>query len=809
MKTLSKFLLVFILLISFSSKAQYNYNMDSLRLVWDDTTKSDKSRLNAIWYISWNDIYNNPDTSIYYAFQHLDFANSSKDKYNISLAYNTISVAFMNKSDYDNSFFYNQKYTELCVELSDSNAILNAYNNFGHFLSEKGDWEKSLYYLEYSLNLGKKIKDTIQISRTFLRLGFVSKSKGNFIDAIDYYNKSLDFSKKIADSSNIARCLNEISNVYKFQGNYELAMEFCTKGLKIADKLNNNELISDLYDTKGDIIKYQFDNPLKSDKARKKYSEQDIEYSKTALKYYKKSLKLRLKMGNKNGIANSYSKIGRYFWGKREYDKAIENHQKSLKIKKEIGSLKGISACYSDIATAIWYKKNYKGALDYYQKSLDIAIQLGDKYIEGTCYNDMGIIHQNSGNVDRNYKISLQYLLKAHDIFIEINSLARQEETTRMLAKVYEKIGMHKKALEFNKLYHNVNSKLSKIDGIAKENQRLIHEKYLLDKQADSILHADEILIQQAENLAKEEQLKSEKQRRTGLLIIVGLVLVSLGIVFVQLRKTRAQKVVIEGQHQKLNQSHQEITDSINYAKRIQDALMTSTVYMKDVIPESFIFFQPKDVVSGDFYWVYRSPKGQIYFTVADCTGHGVPGAFMSMIGTSLLNEFIIENNLEDTAEILTNMRKQIIKSLKQEGADADNKDGMDMALCKYDPKKKTVQYSGAYNPLIHISKNEINHIKGDNQPIGLHTGRKLPFTNHEIKVKKGDMLYIYSDGFADQFGGERGKKYMSGKFKKFLLSISEMTTEEQEKLVKAEFTNWMGENEQIDDVCVMGVKVT
>ena len=336
-----------------------------------------------------------------------------------------------------------------------------------------------------------------------------------------------------------------------------------------------------------------------------------------------------------------------------------------------------------------------------------------------------------------------------------------------------------------------------------------VDKEYELKKQADSIKHVDEILIQQAENLAKEEQLKSEKQRRTGLLVIVGLVLVSLGFVFVQLRKTRAQKVVIEGQHQKLNQSHQEITDSINYAKRIQDALMTSTVYMKDVIPESFIFFQPKDVVSGDFYWVYRSPKGQIYFTVADCTGHGVPGAFMSMIGTSLLNEFIIENALEDTAEILTNMRKQIIKSLKQEGVDADNKDGMDMALCKYDPKKKTVQYSGAYNPLIHISKNEINHIKGDNQPIGLHTGRKLPFTNHEIKVKKGDMLYIYSDGFADQFGGERGKKYMSGKFKKFLLSISEMKTEEQEYLVKVEFTNWMGENEQIDDVCVMGVRIT
>ena len=286
------------------------------------------------------------------------------------------------------------------------------------------------------------------------------------------------------------------------------------------------------------------------------------------------------------------------------------------------------------------------------------------------------------------------------------------------------------------------------------------------------------------------------------------MVLVSLGFVFVQLRKTRAQKVVIEKQHLNLNQSHQEITDSINYAKRIQDALMTSTVYMKDVIPESFLFFQPKDVVSGDFYWVYRTSKGQIYFTVADCTGHGVPGAFMSMIGTSLLNEVIIENALVDTAEILMKMREQIIKSLDQKAAQGNNKDGMDMALCKYDPKKKTVQYSGAYNPLIHISGKEINHIKGDNQPIALHTGKKLPFTSHEIEVKKGDMLYIYSDGFADQFGGERGKKYMSGKFKKYLLSISDKPIDKQDTLIKEEFTTWKGDLELIDDVCVMGVRV-
>ena len=383
------------------------------------------------------------------------------------------------------------------------------------------------------------------------------------------------------------------------------------------------------------------------------------------------------------------------------------------------------------------------------------------------------------------------------------------DETSESLSEVYKKLGKYKQALEMHELYMETKDSIAKMDAEEELYKFEVDKEYQLKKQADSILHADEIIIQQAENRAKEEQLKSEKQRRTGLLVIVGLVLVSLGFVFVQLRKTRAQKVVIEGQHEKLNESHREITDSINYAKRIQDALMTSAVYIKDVLPESFILFNPKDVVSGDFYWVYRSPKGQIYFTVADCTGHGVPGAFMSMIGTSLLNEFIIENNIEDTAEVLTKMREQIIKSLDQKGLQGENKDGMDMALCKYDPKKGTVQYSGAYNPLIHISKNEINQLKGDSQPVGLHTGKKLPFTNKEIQVAKGDMLYIYSDGFPDQFGGEKGKKYLSGKFKKFLLSISDKPIDEQNTLIKAEFTNWIGDHEQIDDVCVMGVRIT
>ena len=257
----------------------------------------------------------------------------------------------------------------------------------------------------------------------------------------------------------------------------------------------------------------------------------------------------------------------------------------------------------------------------------------------------------------------------------------------------------------------------------------------------------------------------------------------------------------------RLEEKNKEIVDSINYAKRIQDAMMTSEGYRKSVIPKSFTFFKPKDVVSGDFYWVFKDKEENVFFTVADCTGHGVPGAFMSMIGTSLLNEIIVEKGIKDTNKILDEMRKQIIKSLNQDTED-DQKDGMDISICKLNMKKKTLEFSGAHNPLVIVSGDELNTIKGDSQAVGLETVDITPFTKHSIKLKKDDMIYIYSDGYQDQFGGKNGKKYMTANFKKLLLKISKEEEKKQNKLLEIELANWMQKEEQIDDICVMGVRV-
>lgn len=397
------------------------------------------------------------------------------------------------------------------------------------------------------------------------------------------------------------------------------------------------------------------------------------------------------------------------------------------------------------------------------------------------------------------YNLALKNAKKGAELSKQMTGLTSPELLSR-LYEIHKKLKNYKKAnFYLEQMVENKDSleKLSANEDVAKYESE---KEFEIKQQLDSLKHLDEIKIQQAETKAKEEEIKTQKIIESVLFVGILLVIGFLGFVYKQLSTTKKQKVVIE-------EKQQEISDSINYAKRIQDAMMTSSVYLKDTLPKSFIFFKPKDVVSGDFYWIYKDQEENIFFTVADCTGHGVPGAFMSMIGTSLLNEIIIEKGIKDTDKVLYEMRAQIIKSLGQEEEGAQ-KDGMDISLCKLNMKKKTVEFSGAHNSLIHISGEELKTYRGDHQPVGLLLGEKKPFTKHKVKLKKDDMLYIYSDGYQDQFGGERGKKYMAAKFKNQLLKMSKETEEQQLSLLDQEFSTWIQDYEQIDDVCVMGVRI-
>ncbi|MBT3209320.1 MAG: response regulator [Bacteroidetes bacterium] len=251
---------------------------------------------------------------------------------------------------------------------------------------------------------------------------------------------------------------------------------------------------------------------------------------------------------------------------------------------------------------------------------------------------------------------------------------------------------------------------------------------------------------------------------------------------------------------------NQQITASIRYAHTLQSAFLPNNKKIEKYFDNYFILNKPKDIVSGDFYWLSHK-NNNTYFSVSDCTGHGVPGALMSVLGITSLNEIINQYNDLSAAEILTHLRKIVISSLDQTNENNQTKDGIDMVVCKYNHETKVLQFAGANNPLYIIRNDELIVTKGDKMPVGIHANDKVDFTNNDFQMQKNDVIYMFSDGYVDQFGGEYNKKFKSKPFKNLLLEIHQKPMNQQKQILGQNIIDWMGNYEQIDDILVMGVK--
>jgi serine phosphatase RsbU (regulator of sigma subunit) len=295
------------------------------------------------------------------------------------------------------------------------------------------------------------------------------------------------------------------------------------------------------------------------------------------------------------------------------------------------------------------------------------------------------------------------------------------------------------------------------------------------------------------------------------LFVVCVVIFLVINIMRFRERKLKKDKQILETKVKErtaqIEAQKQEITSSIEYASRIQRALLPEDAHFKNCFSDYFIIFNPRDIVSGDFYWIGEDEK-RYFFTVADCTGHGVPGAFMSTLGISTLEEIITNNENLKANTVLNLLRDKVKTSLHQTGKEGEAADGMDVAFCTLHKNKKVLEYSGAYNPLFIFQDGELKEYKADRMPIGIYYGEKESFTNYEIKVQKGDTLYIFSDGFIDQFGGPNGSKYLKHNLKKLLSEIYYKPMPEQRKILEKEFNEWKGTGNQIDDVTIIGVKI-
>jgi len=318
------------------------------------------------------------------------------------------------------------------------------------------------------------------------------------------------------------------------------------------------------------------------------------------------------------------------------------------------------------------------------------------------------------------------------------------------------------------------------------------------------------------QRIALQELEISDQKKMNILVIAVALFAVLLAVVMLRgyLSKKKANRQLQEKneliEHQKalVEEKNKDITDSIHYAQRIQRAILPSAEYQQRLIPDSFTLFRPKDIVSGDFYWMEQW-NNKTVIAVVDCTGHGVPGAFMTFVAYSLLNEAVLEHGISDPAAILNEMRKNLNRMLRQKNDAEALKDGMDISICVLDRNAMTLEYAGAYNPLWLVRSAALTETKADKQPIGVFTGEgEKPFTKHTIALEKGDLVYLFTDGYADQFGGDKGKKFKYKKLQELLLEHHTKPVEEQRAILDATIEEWRSGLEQVDDILVVGIRV-
>ena len=566
---------------------------------------------------------------------------------------------------------------------------------------------------------------------------------------------------------------------------------------------------------------------------------------------YIEASKIYLKAGDKKGYALTMANVGSVFYFIEDYDQAYSSYLKSLTVFIELNETRDVAKCYDDLGTCIQNFNDslclkYKikpsdklgRALIYYQKCLNISLKDENSEVLANCFKNIGSINLIQGNLDT----AEIYINKAIKTALNNNDEVSLASSYRYLSEVYYKYFNYNLAIDFSNKSFALAKKMELID-LQKQDYEILYncykatgdkehalinlENYILIKDSLSEDEKDKQIIKKLyqfeydkkEMLAKAEQEKiesirlGEKQKQNiitysiiGVLLLVGLFTI---LIYKRFRVTQRQneiiskqKQVVESKNHIIEEKQKEIVDSINYAKRIQVALLANQEFVNQFIPSNFVLFKPKDIVSGDFYWATEH-NNKFYLAVCDCTGHGVPGAFMSLLNIGFLSEAIKEKNIEQPHEIFNYVRSRLINTISKEG----QQDGMDGILLCLDKATNQYTYAAANNEPILISNNEVKELSKDKMPVG--KGEKIQsFTLQTINANKGDTLYLYTDGYADQFGGAKGKKFKYKALNDLLLANVNQPMAYQNKHLNNTIEQWRGNLEQVDDVLVIGIKI-
>ena len=646
-----------------------------------------------------------------------------------------------------------------------------------------------------------------------------------------------------------SRIYKSLSDFFTFK-DFNKALKYSDSAIYYAKTVNENDILGEAYITKASAFSFKSN-------------------ADSAIFYSEKALQCFAKTGNNKAKSRALVIIGENYGSSSNFEKAVEYYSKSAEMAISAKSKKDVAVAYNKMAELYTRTSQYKEALNYGFKALSFCKEIKDEYELAKGYNILGVTYDYSGKPDSaeyfyrkaleiNHRLGMTYdeaiiMMNLGVIYLINNDLIASEKITlealSLMLKLDEMGSVAACYVNLGEIYSNQGEYLKSINYLDKGIEILkqlkrydfLQEAYRIKAEAckagknfelalttfqlytslkDSLfsVEANKNLIEtQTKFKTKEQEVElklhqAEASRQKNIFyFMLGLVLLVVIIAVVSIRAYRnkqkanivieQQKQTVEHQKEILEEKQKEILDSINYAKRIQYTLLAHESFLKEHLQNHFVYFNPKDIVSGDFYWATKH-NGKFYLAVCDSTGHGVPGAFMSLLNIGFLSEAINEKHIEKPNEIFDYVRQRLTNSVSKEG----QKDGFDGILICLDEQNNVLTYAAANNAPILIQSNNLVQLESDRMPVGVGE-RKESFRLYSIDINPGDVLYLYTDGYADQFGGEKGKKFKYKQLNEFLFEISSNNVDKQHELLKEKFSKWKGELEQVDDVLIAGIK--
>ncbi len=779
-------LCVGLFLLFFTSKSQ-NAHVDScLSMNVHDTLK-----IKCTHSFVEKNYRKDPTTCIEVLRVQLDLAENLGDLKNIEKTEGWLGYVLLTNGEYREALKVNFSCLNHRKELNDTKGVANALNNIGSTYNKMELYDSALWAYSSCVELMETIQDTGYLITGHNNIAGIYQKMGEMNKSIESWQRSIRLAETNQDSASLGTAYNGMAWVYNVNGKYDMAIVNYERAIDLFEKTGNTMSLVQAQNA----LASTFTNDGQNDKA--------IELFEIVKEFVTKRNILP-------GIASVGNNLGSLEFNRSNYPKALDYYLEAIPVYRKLNEKSGLAVALDGAALSYVKLAKPKQAIVLFQEAETVVSSTGAMNRLKAIYKHLGEAYYSVGE----YKLASDYIIK----HIDLRDSLLVDEQKKEIEELSAKFESEKKELE--------------IANLTKGNQLLEKDKALKDSK----------LAEQASKIEAEAEANKRKDQQLlgiGILLFLALGLALLAfkgyrdkrqanqIISEQKNEVETQRDLAQRQKEIVEEKNKEITDSINYAQRLQQAILPNPGFIKMHLPDSFVLFKPKDIVAGDFYWI-EELNGKVYFAAADCTGHGVPGAMVSVVCSNALNKSLMELGKHKPNEILESTRQLVVETFSKSGEDV--KDGMDISLAVWDKSTNELSWAGANNPLWILREKkpertfqmnneryklvanenedvELLEVKADKQPVG-KDDRNAPFTTQSLQLYKGDLIYLFSDGFQDQFGGDKGKKFKASNMRKLFFNNFGKSMDDQCKSIESAFINWMANFEQLDDVCIVAVRV-